>query len=391
MNILFQYYTCGGGGLANIVLLLESIAQIFPDDRLDIVCKESSGFSTLGYLDNVFIHTVGGFPQTEVRRAYLAIWELPKIARKCDSDVIWSMNIGLYRRIGIPHVLSVHNAHQVYPWSVVRYHPDHSIHVASLRWFFRRSLLVSDGAITQTDLVADYIRNIRHRPTNIAVVPKSVESKNESAFVPLPGNIRQLMKQPASDPFFTYIYVATATPHKNHRTLISALELLRMMGLKIRIVLTLSRAEVCDIGGDLADRLIMSGHILPVGWADKRYLRELYEACDACVMPSVLECLSSAHLEAMQWNKPQISSDLPFARDICGDAALYASAEDPKDWARKMHTLMTNPSLRASLVDAGHDRMDLMPASWAVAATRVRGFLAQVVENSSTGIVTAST
>ncbi len=124
--------------------------------------------------------------------------------------------------------------------------------------------------------------------------------------------------------------------------------------------------------------LIESGHLLPLGWINKEQLLAVYEACDACVMPSKSEQLSSAHLEAMHWRKPQISADLPYAHDLCGDATLYADPDDPADWAAKMQTLMENPERRDRLVAAGLDRMKSFPKTWKEVARRVRTFLAEV-------------
>jgi glycosyltransferase involved in cell wall biosynthesis len=121
-------------------------------------------------------------------------------------------------------------------------------------------------------------------------------------------------------------------PHKNHQLLFQILDVVAARGIPLRVALTVSREELEKFGGDVAMKLIESGHILPLGWVKKEHLKAVYDASDACLMPSLLESLSSAHLEAMQWGKPQISSDAPFATDLCGDAAVYVSAGSPGEW-----------------------------------------------------------
>ncbi len=44
------------------------------------------------------------------------------------------------------------------------------------------------------------------------------------------------------------------------------------------------------------------------------------------------ECLSSSHLEAFAYSKPQIVADVPYAHDLCKNAALYANPNDVNDW-----------------------------------------------------------
>ena len=68
-------------------------------------------------------------------------------------------------------------------------------------------------------------------------------------------------------------------------------------------------------------------------------------------MPSHLESLSSAHLEAMQWGRPQITADLPYARDLCGPAALYVPVDDWNAWRREIERLRDDEPLRAATRD----------------------------------------
>jgi glycosyltransferase involved in cell wall biosynthesis len=158
------------------------------------------------------------------------------------------------------------------------------------------------------------------------------------------------------------------------------MEILRSRGIKARLALSATEEQLrrhCN--ADQVSSLIGSGHILPLGWIDKRDLLAVYNASDACVLPSHLEQLSSAHLEAMHWMKSQVSADLPYAHDICGDATLYADPDDAADWAAKMQMLVENPQLRDRLVAAGLDRMKAFPKSWREVARRQRSFLAEVV------------
>lgn len=48
-----------------------------------------------------------------------------------------------------------------------------------------------------------------------------------------------------------------------------------------------------------------------------------YEAMDAIIFPSVLECFSATPLESMAMKKPLFASDRGFVKDVCGNFAYY--------------------------------------------------------------------
>lgn len=83
----------------------------------------------------------------------------------------------------------------------------------------------------------------------------------------------------------------------------------------------------------------------------------LYKKMDALFMPTLLEIFSASYLEAMYMQVPIVASDLSFARDICGKAAIYAEADSAKDYADCILELMSNASLRKELVSLGSDNL----------------------------------
>jgi glycosyltransferase involved in cell wall biosynthesis len=339
----------------------------------------SSELQSLADLPNVDVLSYGGWRRQEIDRAILGFGGLGRIAKERHVDIIWSLNLGSYVKTAVPQILSVNNPHQVYPWQVTRYHPDSRLSVAALRWFFRKSLRVSGGVIVQTPIMSEYVRKVTGAPKHIFVLPKAVESTQDVIPAPMPSATQEILGDGFGEDGFTFLYVATYTPHKNHVTLVKAFDLLACKGVNARVVFTIGDSELLSLGGVRARRLIESGHLVPVGWIKKENLKSLYDACDACLMPSVLESLSSAHLEAMQWGKPQMTTDLPYARDLCGKAALYVSAEDPVDWMAKITEFISDAKLRASLVEAGHKRMKLFPGTWAEAARMAHVFLEEII------------
>lgn len=376
MRILFQYFKGSGGALSNVALLLNALAKEFPDDHIDIVCSSYTDFSILRNLKNVQFHSYGSGFNKEIDRLFLGMGGVKNMARQLKADIIWSLNLGSYVKTAIPHILSVHNSYQVYPWKAVRFHPDSYFAVFFLRFFFRRSLRVSDNVLVQTPLMGELVKRIPGAPSKITVAAKAVEGLNEVKSESLPSEIDLILESGLGKAAFTFLYVSTFFPHKNHAVLVKAFEVLAHHNPRnVRLLLTINESELVRLGGDNARALIKSGHILPLGWMDKRYLKSLYEVSDACLMPSILESLSSAHLEAMHWGKPLVVSDVPYARDLCGDAAIYAEWDNPYEWISGMKKLMNDFNLRQKLIDSGHKRMKMFPATWADAAKKIHKVL----------------
>lgn len=105
-----------------------------------------------------------------------------------------------------------------------------------------------------------------------------------------------------------------------------------------------------------------SENIINVGAQKANDCPVLYEKCDAMFLPTYLECFSASYPEAMVMHKPILTSDLDFAHDICGDAALYFNPDDPEDIALKIIELKTNTQLYNELIKRGGKKLMDFPS-----------------------------
>lgn len=360
MKILFYYFHGAGGAVENFYHLLQSFCHVNKDVQLIVLCDKDSKLNKLGLEDNVeIIHTKIYFSQEVTRLAY-NLFLLRKIIRLQNPDVIWSLNIGPYFSTGKLQVLSVNNAFQVYPLEFSKFHPSSKLKVLLLRKFFRMSLSFSDLVFTQTELMASYIK--KYNKKQVSVYSKAVD---KSKFI-LNGNLIRANNE------LNFLYISTFSPHKNHIVLIKLFEKLgeiytsnpgRFNGKKPILNLSISVDEAKSIYADL-ENLVENGFINFLGWVDNNKISYLYEFCDVCLMPSFLECLSSSHLEAFAYSKPQIVADVPYAHDLCKNAALYANPDDVDDWVKCVFKLIDNPDKCTELVQRGNQIYDQFPVSW---------------------------
>ena len=77
---------------------------------------------------------------------------------------------------------------------------------------------------------------------------------------------------------------------------------------------------------------------------------DLYDSCDICFLPTVLETFSCTYPEAMAMGLPVVTTDLGFARDVCGPAALYFPPNDVVAAAAAIQTLVVDEKLWDRLI-----------------------------------------
>lgn len=380
MRILFRNLDPGcGGGVSSTCKLLEAYCTKYVDDHLTIMCTRRSPLAALHRFANVEVQVVPSGPMREIQRLTWGTYECRRQLARAAYDIVWCMNVGPYIKTTVPQILSLQNAYQVYPWNVARLHPGTRLRVAALRWFFRRSLRQTDAVIVQTELMKEYVRGIDGCPRRVVVLPKAVTSAPYDTGQPIAPTPATFITSVAG--CMTLLYVATYSPHKNHRLLAAMMDLCRRRELPARLVVTLDPKQWSVAGGSGAESLVRSGHVLPVGWVAKDELCQLYPHCDVCVMPSLLESLSSAHLEAMQWRKPQIVADLPYAHDLCGEAAMYADPTDALSWVSCLETLQKDIVLSDRLVRRGKERLRTFPETWTAMADSQRQVFLCVLKN----------
>lgn len=80
--------------------------------------------------------------------------------------------------------------------------------------------------------------------------------------------------------------------------------------------------------------------------------------CDALFLPTLLECFSASYPEAMILKKPIITSNLSFARGICGKAALYFDPLNPANITETIIHLINDESIQKKLVAEGQIKLN---------------------------------
>jgi glycosyltransferase involved in cell wall biosynthesis len=149
----------------------------------------------------------------------------------------------------------------------------------------------------------------------------------------------------------TIVIVGSAAPHKNVRLILDLARRLEGAGLRIAVAgLGDSRVFATDAAAPRAQNVAWLGRL-----SDSE-LAALLGDCLCLAFPSFVEGFGLPPLEAMALGCPVIASDRASLPEVCGEAALYASPNDPDAWLAQFVRLSQDPELRTRMIERGRAR-----------------------------------
>lgn len=179
---------------------------------------------------------------------------------------------------------------------------------------------------------------------------------------------------------FRFVTISAYYEHKNLDLIPNVLQKLRKRGINnVEFVLTL-KAE------DFERHIGVQEGIHNVGPVKPEECPSLYQEYDGMFLPTLAECFSASYPEAMLMEKPIVTTDLGFARSICGDAALFYEAKNAKAAAEQIERLIKDKELQQDLVAKGKKQLKTFdsPQERAKKYIELCEFLVQRVPRSST-------
>lgn len=106
-----------------------------------------------------------------------------------------------------------------------------------------------------------------------------------------------------------------------------------------------------------AVRLGVEKNISTLGNLTLPELAAHYESSSAVFLPTIREASTAVYPESFLAMRPLVTSDFDFARELCGDAALYVPPTDAAAIADILLTLAGDVKLQAKLVAKGEARL----------------------------------
>ena len=302
------------------------------------------------YPDNFCFYRIDYRPATRVFTFKSHDEFFKQIEKKVKPDCVFTTSGPSYWRPKAKHIMGFNIAHYIYPESP--FLSSLSIY-RRVRWilkaliakyFFRRD---GDCFVVQTDDV-----NLRLRKWLSTSEVYTVTNSYGSHFNHSTKDVRMLPKKEGNE--YRLLMLCAYYPHKNFEIINKVAELLHSRDINnIKFVLTLADGILREIFSPHAlSRIYNVGPVKPEGCPG------LYQETDFVFSPTLLECFSANYVEAMFMKKPIITSDLGFARTVCGNAALYFDPLSAEDILDKILLLTNSREIQKEMIREGIKKLE---------------------------------
>jgi len=338
------------GGAVQVALSLIHECRAFPEHEYHVVVGSGVG----AVLDK------GDFPENfyfhHKQFGVMGLAKLPKVQREMSGleaqvqpDCVVSTAGPAYWRSRAPHLIGFNRPLFIYPESpwLGLMGVGSRLQLAIQKLFHRRLYLrEADAFIVQTDDVNQRVRRL------LGTTSVHTVTNNHNGWFNQPAEFPPRLPERDSDTF-RFLTLTSYYPHKNLELIP---EIVRVLPDSVRdrveFVLTLTEDDYRQkIGGPIPEE------IKPVGAVPPPECPALYMECDGMFLPTLAECFSASYPEAMKMEKPIITTDLGFARSICGNAALYFEPCNASAAAKQIVRLVYDADLREGLIARGRDRL----------------------------------
>jgi len=325
------------------------------------------------------------------RSLFYPIWRIwfdqvgvQRQVRKWGADVLFTLgNLGpIWPEV--PHAILFMHPYYIYPLSL--FHGilpvSQQLKMVVHRRLFRRSLTRASAIMPQTDVAAIRLQQQYSVPAaKLHVIPPAItleHAERGGEEGPVGGRIRQY-----ANGRMVLLCLTRYYPHKNIECLVQTAGRLREQGIdSFAFVITIAedqgpgaRALMKAIESqELTDRILNLG---PVDFED---LADVYRASDALFFPTLLESFSGSYLEAMHYGLPIFTTDIDFARYVCGDAALYFDPEDLDGIVNLLETFIEAHDVADTLRANGHRQVACFGGDWFEKASRYLRVLETISE-----------
>ena len=174
----------------------------------------------------------------------------------------------------------------------------------------------------------------------------------------LHSGLKRQARVRSSDQALDLIYPAAGYPHKNH-ALLSRLDA-HAGWLVDRLILTLDAPE------HPAPQL---SWVMCCGFLSSESMISAYSQADALLFLSKKESYGFPLIEAMFVGIPIVCPDLPYARMLCGNQAIYFDPDDSESLLNALNLLQTK--LKKGWWPDWHSQLKFLPPNWEYVAKKI--------------------
>lgn len=227
-------------------------------------------------------------------------------------------------------------------------------------WRLKRTIAPSRLVFCQTQTMLDRFREMYSYRGDMALMPNAVSRYGLMGTPTKPAIFDKLAGK------FVLLALTRYYLHKNLEVLAEVFHKHRQRMRDVVVLLTFDPTQ-----GYGADKFVakiehpaIREFFVNVGPVPQTELHGYFRYSAALIQPTVLESFSTTYLEAMQFGTPILTSDMDFAREVCGDAAVYFDPWRADAVADVIERFRADPTIGSGLVEIGKQRMQQFFRSW---------------------------
>lgn len=352
MNILINTATTNKGGGVQVALSLIEELKAFSQHRYVVILGErlAKELDQSSYPENFTFYKIPYRPAQRVFSLKKPGEFFEKIFAEEKPDVMLTTSGPAYWKPPVPHIVGYNLPHYIYSES-----PFFRLIGIKTRLKWRlKGVIIKHFYRNEADFIIGQSRDVTARALNRIGLKNgdTITNNCSSYYTRNPVQVENKLTAREENEF-RFLTLSGYYRHKNLEILNRVIPELKRRGLDhVKFVLTLPHDEYKRIFSREAETQIKNIGPVPVKEGPS-----LYRECDALFLPTLLECFSASYPEAMAMKKPIITTDMSFARSICGEAALYFDAIDPVSAADKIEELINDRDLQTKLVKAGTNQL----------------------------------
>jgi SAM-dependent methyltransferase/glycosyltransferase involved in cell wall biosynthesis len=276
------------------------------------------------------------------------IWlgrRLLALERTFKPDVVFSVFGPAFFRARAPHVVGFALPNLIYGRDGPLVSRNPFLFLAD--WLRCLSFRRADHLLVETKTVRRRLTHLlKIDPGRISVIGNSLN----------PVLIQHAGDQPARTDLFCILVPSAYYLHKNLEIVPAvAAAMQRLDGnlaFELQLTLPASSRHWQNIKR-VAERLGVADKVITLGTLPLDALAKAYQAAAVVLLPSLREASTAVYPESFLFRRPLVTSDMDFARELCGDAALFVPPLDAEKIAPSLVELIRSPDLRARLTSSG--------------------------------------
>ncbi len=282
---------------------------------------------------------------------------LPELEAAFKPDLVYTIFGPAYWKASTRHLVGFAMAHYIYP----EYRPGHD------KGFFARFVeraaydlkgMIQVSEFKKADFLVAETATVRERlirlhgmdPSHIFVVRNSYSPQFKE-------NLGDVESEVNPDRVRRIFIPSSYYPHKN-------LEMVPDLAVMLKARLPFAFQFVFTLDDASWEPLIRKARSLGVedcmttmGKVYNRDIARVYQTADVVFLPTFLECSTAVYPESFMSRRPVVTSDLDFARELCGDAAAFCDPYSPKHCAEQLCNLLEDEELSQSIVEEGERQL----------------------------------